>query len=962
MNTEAGYNKMDIYKTVITLLLFFICICFNSYSQNDTLSLIRLSDADNRNRVTGIVFDSKNTAWINADGIIYKYEDGNIEEIKYDGKVRILTIAVDRNDKLWAATGKGLYVLDRDSFIEKCSFKSFSVCNNMQVTDDNSIHFTKSSSDPDGIYTYQDSTLTYIPGSYINDFTFDSKGNIIAATRSGLYLIRKSTNDNKIGNFYTRISYMTFSSCQYENDSTLWCICNKARKIFRYQNELWSEFQNFSDSLTYSYLNKEFIGDLIIGHSCPVVGNFRGDHLTVFSGNNSKTYILPKREGWFEIYTIVLDKNGTLYVGTNQGLMFGSLKETLPFPFENRWPDNPSFFLDSVVIKNLVKSDSLQKDRWECFNKFNSPIMSAYESVIRMPDVNLTYVNKESLDEEYSIAKIIGDYPKGAWFLSSGILYNVNGDRIKDFKNDQFYTALCKDKNESIWLASYYGIYEIVDSILVKRYSFPGKTPCYALSFNSTNKAVYATDEGIFLLDKDSLQILWSPGKSNKKICYVTELCVDNEDNIIACTSRGVLKFDKGPNGTYNPSDVKRLSFNVLMNCRCGNDGTLWFINYRTNQLLSYKNNKWSEYNFAPDKQITRGLNGEVYSSYSMSINNLNIVNGNPFFLTCNRDSIRWYDGQQWHTMYNNYSDKQGRQPVMAVDSSMNIYMGACSKGLMVYRADTARIDKKFDPEAIRLNYTSIGSQRFGIAFGQPVMYNGLVLCGICKKKKQIGCINGICLGLKNRFQAFNGFMLGLYNEERTNDINVQNLQTNGNGVLAGLFNNSVKMTGINVGLLNNINIKGITIGLENSGWCNGISASLVSSLGGHGISMAIINKDFEYTGILVGLVNNSYHFTPQCHDIDWGGNYGLLIGLYNNTYTSSGVQVGLLNSNGGRCLQIGLINTCGVGMQVGVININRGNKWYARILPLVNYSRPYSAKREDAKKRKRQQRGHNCM
>ncbi len=105
-----------------------------------------------------------------------------------------------------------------------------------------------------------------------------------------------------------------------------------------------------------------------------------------------------------------------------------------------------------------------------------------------------------------------------------------------------------------------------------------------------------------------------------------------------------------------------------------------------------------------------------------------------------------------------------------------------------------------------------------------------------------------------------------------------------------------------------------------------------------------------------IGLINISGCLNCRC--LFKGALFGTQIGLFNKAVQNLGNQIGLynfanmgnsvVNANflspldliGKNGLQLGLINRIryGEGVQVGLLNFRKGNVWYAKVLPIVNF------------------------
>jgi hypothetical protein len=151
-----------------------------------------------------------------------------------------------------------------------------------------------------------------------------------------------------------------------------------------------------------------------------------------------------------------------------------------------------------------------------------------------------------------------------------------------------------------------------------------------------------------------------------------------------------------------------------------------------------------------------------------------------------------------------------------------------------------------------------------------------------------------------------------------------------------------------------NAKLSGINISLI----CSKIRAVYGFSFAGYalydeatGFQFAFINKTTTVKGFQIGLMNQRAHFVESNRK---AGNYGLQLGLTNSAYNNFGVQIGLYNSSssgskgisaGGininSFFQFGLINIkkdINKGIQIGIINYRKGNKWFAKVLPIVNF------------------------
>ncbi len=97
------------------------------------------------------------------------------------------------------------------------------------------------------------------------------------------------------------------------------------------------------------------------------------------------------------------------------------------------------------------------------------------------------------------------------------------------------------------------------------------------------------------------------------------------------------------------------------------------------------------------------------------------------------------------------------------------------------------------------------------------------------------------------------------------------------------------------------------------------------------GVQIGAFNGAIESRGVQIGAVNGAEE-----------SSYGFQIGAFNGAIESRGVQIGGINYAYNKLIgiQLGLLlNNCGpgsVGIQVGIINVRRGNPWYSKIIPIL--------------------------
>lgn len=211
-------------------------------------------------------------------------------------------------------------------------------------------------------------------------------------------------------------------------------------------------------------------------------------------------------------------------------------------------------------------------------------------------------------------------------------------------------------------------------------------------------------------------------------------------------------------------------------------------------------------------------------------------------------------------------------------------------------------------------DYFSVGGPRWGIAFGNASKYNGVRFNLVDKYEPEI--LNGVSFAVFSKIIKINGLSVSIINK---------------NNYSSTTYNNEkpIKPTS------NGIKLAPVIIG----GTHNGFQLSLYHSgknYNGSGITLSFLNSH-EYgnrcgcysihKGVLIGVINK--HIMTK----------GLQIGII-NLYSFSDVTLGLINIDFSNNNQIGMINYLrdGDGFQIGLINIRKKNKWFAKVLPIVNF------------------------
>jgi len=269
----------------------------------------------------------------------------------------------------------------------------------------------------------------------------------------------------------------------------------------------------------------------------------------------------------------------------------------------------------------------------------------------------------------------------------------------------------------------------------------------------------------------------------------------------------------------------------------------------------------------------------------------------------------------------------------------------------------------------------SLGTKKFGVAFGHPPKYFGVVIAPTISIHKKGSDLTGFLLAGKARptyLKGFNFSFTDLALKEQGASFCVANAAGISEGISVSLFNSVQKGKGLCISpIWSHANYAGFSFSIFNNTTTTGLKiAPLYAGQGATGIVLAPIasgttvglriapvNIHYYHRGVLLGLINISGKYYKPGNIT--GGTLGLEVGIMNISYSSKGMQIGIFNASkelyrgrirqigilnfnqvGQGNLQIGIINNNKVGLKVkqfGIINIQHTNKGFRKVVPLYN-------------------------
>jgi hypothetical protein len=171
-------------------------------------------------------------------------------------------------------------------------------------------------------------------------------------------------------------------------------------------------------------------------------------------------------------------------------------------------------------------------------------------------------------------------------------------------------------------------------------------------------------------------------------------------------------------------------------------------------------------------------------------------------------------------------------------------------------------------------------------------------------------------------------------------------------GIQFGIKNKCEYAKGIQIGILNiPRDFKGLQIGLFNCPNLQGPSRAVGANRyygSVRGVQFGLFNRSELLNGFQFGILN----ITSVSYGFQFGllnktrGTYGFHLAFINVTKINKGINLGFINynNNDNYGLQVGFFNICGhsenskSNVQIGLLNYQSNNRWFAKILPIVNF------------------------
>lgn len=519
-------------------------------------------------------------------------------------------------------------------------------------------------------YTYTQTDSTPILDNRVNNICKDSKGNLWIATKQGLSSYNFSQNRFK----HHKLPSNNVRSLIFANDSLLWLGTNNGIISYNtYSNTVIAHFTNNKND-KYS-LNSNNILSLIIdqkkqlwiGTSASTLCCLKNPDKGIFTSFYIKgqyTQSVYKNK----IRTLYQDTNGTLWIGTQTGLVQFNIDQqeckapTFIFHVLDKY-DKKSLSQNSIYSFYADHQGDFWIGTWEgainyLYNgqrkfenyKFKSNkennhsgrnvrgISVNNDSIWIATDKNgVKLINRESgkvivfkkdKNNKHSLINnrtksLFIDTDKDVWIgTQTGIsLLKRGNENFQHFLQNKNISSIIEGKHGEIWVGSSKNLYVINKNT--------GQIKSYLSKINDTTSISH---RAIHFLFKDSQNRIWIGSRIGLNLYNRTQdnfkqfknnlfnlsnnrinsICEDRLGNIWIGTMNGLNKYDSVNNNFIQYNSDNGLPYTVIKNLLPDNNGNLWFTSIRS--LVKFNPNCNNHNNCTRSYNEEDGLQGSEFN------------------------------------------------------------------------------------------------------------------------------------------------------------------------------------------------------------------------------------------------------------------------------------------------------------------------------------------------------------
>jgi uncharacterized repeat protein (TIGR01451 family) len=491
----------------------------------------------------------------------------------------------------------------------------------------------------------------YLKQGYLSCMEKDGKGNFwIGATYGGVSIIGK---DSLVAEYYydfinnkSPIGTNEITTIFKDAQDNMW-VGTVLKGLYKFDGLNWTNYTKIFESDATSSSNPPCVRINKVIQDGNMLWVATGDGLCSFDGTTWKKYE-PKTQnvfGIFEVLSVNIDANKTLWVGSNYGLysLTNGTWTTRVFP-------------DIVVTTftyNKIRSIEIAAD--------GTKLLATDFGIVEYTDVfqkrtvtdgfegwNATSVQVDKDDNVWvGHSKGMSKYDGKTW---------VNYNKFHGINELQSIYQFAIDSKKQKWICGQYNIYKFNDTTFTNYWSFAGlplrsSTP-NEIKVSSKDHVWVGSDDGLSHYDLNT----WTAYTTANGLPHnrVRSLAIDKNDAVWVGTDNGLARLSGNTWTYYNP----------------GIPGT--YANYVLNICTDSNNNVWCS--TAEDLHYFDGTSWKIIKEFHMaSINDITVDAANAVWISTYNSGIYKFDGEVWEN-YKDLLNTGYTMPVyeLAIDSKGN--------------------------------------------------------------------------------------------------------------------------------------------------------------------------------------------------------------------------------------------------------------------------------------------------
>lgn len=381
------------------------------------------------------------------------------------------------------------------------------------------------------------------------------------------------------------------------------------------------------------------------------------------------------------VFSMALDKNGVILVGTNEGLLIGDI-------------NTPTLSLQDAANTPLTKISCIYKqtetDNYWLGTEDEGLIEYVYKPEKKGYEVGRKFTTNEGLASN-NVNVVIEDYEKNLWIGTFGdgvckISISPTGNSILNIKHFNGETGLentyindvYQDIEGNIWLATFGGgIVQIADELFTHYFTSSElrSNNIKTLIKDKQGNFWLGTDQGLIKVNYNNpIQKVYNYPETDKfPIMQINSLFEDIEGNIwIGTFKSGLYRLDAATGEIRSITLLDDPLFNAVNAISGDNQGFVWV------------STKGGAYRFG----ASGARNDYFNTSKGLLHNNVNTIyvdSKDRIWLAAHKNRISYHTNSQFHYLPGELGNEVSNVNCIAEDQEGNLWFGTDGKGVFRY-------------------------------------------------------------------------------------------------------------------------------------------------------------------------------------------------------------------------------------------------------------------------------------